>query len=569
MSDYQSPQNSSNPQHAQNIGPQGNTDEHSPSPTIKAPPNSTRKPEIDLPCPGKMRSLESSPKTSNKTEKAWKPLDIPGTVKVGTAKVNTAKVGTAKVSTPSAAGNASSAEISPTKVPLKVPPAEISQTSKIPASAPNLPPDSTLATNREAELLTLIHDLNDCNDVLLSRVTQLESDLEKAQAALKTEIEKATFAQSKMAKQVSAEQASAQQISQTAQQQVAKLVSELEAKEQALGRQQLINENLQIELTNGQERVTQLEHESALISQQHAEEVQARIKAETASRDLRSRLQRQQRYTMQFKAALEKSLTTTNTRNPAPTAESTQSIAQPAPPDPFTGTAVTMPKAQRIMPWAADTSPLQGIDPHLETLIRNVSKPAHEVVPHTPIDHAPIDHAPINNAPIAAELATAPSSPDIPNNVPAPPLSNPGAAVDPAAEAKLWQDLEHVINTTATPTPEPKLNWQEAAAKRDTAALTTPPSNNREKTAVDIVNETESSFTEPSPWVKPLPTSPTTTPATATTPPPTSNYLPDTTSESVIAPVVKPLHTPTKKVSSMAAVELPTFERAKAGSFKR
>lgn len=553
----------------------------------------------------------SPPETDNLEEDVWETLNLPGTID--------------QISASEQADFAPVSTETTTKAPLN--------TAKAPAE-----------TERENELLKLIHDLNECNDVLLSRVAQLEGDLEKSQVVLKNEVEKATFAQEKMAKQVSAEQASVQQVSQTAQQQVAKLVSKLETNEQTLSRQQLINENLQTELTNTQERITQLERECALISQQHADEAQARLKAETTSRDLRSRLQRQQRYTLQFKAALEKSLTVSARPTSSTSATSTslpQTVAFNSP------AAVTMPKAQHIMPWASNTTAFQGIDPHLETLIRNAGKPTGDITP-------------------PSSKSTAPKASAVPNNHEKTVLNNT-PAVDPAAEAQLWQDLERVMNSSATegaatenaatenaatedavktaaetasphqaerapnkieiketvaeviessdirsldqqnavrepvleksapdkaPSPAkkakipsfqvPKLNWQGAATRKSPAptasedATPTTATPATKASSTDTQRLPESVFTEPSPWGKPLSTDSPSAVITGSQIPTPTEAIPDTTmaatnattADTQIAPIAQPLKAK-KKVSSMAAVELPTFETAKAGSFKR
>ncbi|MEO0704582.1 MAG: hypothetical protein AAF050_02845 [Cyanobacteria bacterium J06649_5] len=546
----------------------------------------------------------SPPETDNLEEDVWETLNLPGTID--------------QISASEQADFAPVSTETTTKAPLN--------TAKAPAE-----------TERENELLKLIHDLNECNDVLLSRVAQLEGDLEKSQVVLKNEVEKATFAQEKMAKQVSAEQASVQQVSQTAQQQVAKLVSKLETNEQALSRQQLINENLQTELTNTQERITQLERECALISQQHADEAQARLKAETTGRDLRSRLQRQQRYTLQFKAALEKSLTVSARPTSSTSATSTslpQTVAFNSP------AAVTMPKAQHIMPWASNTTAFQGIDPHLETLIRNAGKPTGDITP-------------------PSSKSTAPKASAVPNNHEKIVL-NDTPAVDPAAEAQLWQDLERVMNSSATegaasegaasedavktaaktaspnqaerapnkieiketpaeviessdirsldqqnavrepgleksapdkaPSPAkkakipsfqvPKLNWQGAATRKSPAPTAsedaTPTTATTKASSTDTQRLPESVFTEPSPWGKPLSTDSPSAVITGSQIPTPTEAIPDTTmtatnattADTQIAPIAQPLRAK-KKVSSMAAVELPTFETAKAGSFKR
>ncbi len=461
---------------------------------------------------------------------------------------------------------------------------------------------------RENELLALIHDLNECNDVLLSRVASLEGELAQSQATAKAEIEKArdeaSAARNKMKQQLSVEHASAQQVSQNAQQQVAKIVTQLETAEQGLSRQRLINENLQTELDNSQERIAQLERECVLSAQQHAEEAKARVKAETSSRDLRSRLQRQQRYTLQFKAALEKSLTV-----------SARSVkAEVTRPVPFKDSAsVVMPKVQRIMPWAsAESSPFQGIDPHLETLIRNVGKSGEAA----------------NVSPKAEPFRDEPAQ------------ATEVAAVSPPAEAEaeLWQDLERVMNTASAvkpaadsltdsaaektedkpaevptePTIEtaaavtepsgfessktPKLNWQtqlkntpaegiELDDDMPSAADLAPalPAEDPAEAPIPEIDpaaveasftaatrqrlEKEVDFTEPSPWGQPL-TNVEPQPAVAQSVP--TDYLPATegTTDSSVSPVVKPLRSQ-KKIGSMASVELPTFPSAKVGSFRR
>lgn len=452
---------------------------------------------------------------------------------------------------------------------------------------PKAMPAGTISQERENELLTLIHDLNECNDALLARTSQVEAVLESSRLALEAELEKAKATQAKMASQITAEQVAAQQAAQNAQQQVAKLVSQLDTSEQNCSRQRLINENLQTELSNCQERIVQLEHECALTTQQHATEAQARIKAETTSRDLRSRLQRQQRYTLQFKAALEKSLSVRTRLATAETAtESVRPISLKEP--------VPMPKAQRIMPWAAGSvSAFTGIDPHLETLIRGVSKSA--------------------EAPAATPAA-----------------SDCQSTADREAEAVLWQDIERVMSDgseAAVSPPEdkgtpvesiqnssvldedptaiapPQLNWQaeakavigKAAADKVAAQSPREPSEMAQATSTSAEKETarmiapdvaqsfaaatgqysndEIGFTEPSPWGNSLP-APAQPPKTALTEhaqvparPPTG-YLPVDDDAAAVSPLVRPMRSP-QKLSSLSAVQLPTFEKAKTGSFKR
>ena len=444
-----------------------------------------------------------------------------------------------------------------------------SSASDSPANDSNLP-------ERERELLTLIHDLNQCNDTLLSRVKQLEDALEKSQSAT----QKASL--------------------EGAQQQIARLVGELDSAEQALSRQTLINENLQIEVGNYQERISQLERECTIVTQQHLEEAQARAKAEAASKDLRSRLQRQQRYTMQFKAALEKSLTV-NAKSASTTAIEPVAFNDSA--------AVAMPKAQRIMPWVSDnSSPFAGIDPHLESLIRGIGKSGDRPSEPNALSQT------VNTTTLDSTSKTI---------EPAEALSK--GATDSNTQNQIWQDIERVINHSSIDNggektvagensintkpintkadafnatsrqPEPSLNSEPQAQPSNSAQTveSTPQQNASNKNTSeptipndtdDLIHQIERSFatsrqafeetvefTEPSPWGTPLAAKQSDNRDTD------SSYLPATDGQAgaAISPLVKPLRVSTKKAahtsrksSSLSNIELPTFQNAKVASFR-
>lgn len=86
------------------------------------------------------------------------------------------------------------------------------------------------------------------------------------------------------------------------------LLQELERSRQTVQRQQSLVETLTEQLSSCQERIAHLERDCALTQQRHSEQVQQVLQAESACRDLRLRLHRQQQQTFQFKAALEKCL---------------------------------------------------------------------------------------------------------------------------------------------------------------------------------------------------------------------------------------------------------------------
>lgn len=184
------------------------------------------------------------------------------------------------------------------------------------------------------DLVNLIQELNQCNGVLMDRVSQLEEALEYSQSALQAEVGRTQDVQS----------AYNVQDWTTVQEQITTLFNQLEFAHQTNQRQQILIETLTSQLENSQERAAQLEREAALIQQRYNEQAQQLAKSENTCRDLQSRLQRQQRYTLQFKAALEKCLEVPTPQYEAPTS-----------PDPVTVVAEApfLPKAQRIQPWSA------------------------------------------------------------------------------------------------------------------------------------------------------------------------------------------------------------------------
>ena len=94
----------------------------------------------------------------------------------------------------------------------------------------------------------------------------------------------------------------------TAQEQVVTLSHELEAAQNESQRKRILAETLKAQLSNSQERIAQMERECTLAQRRCAEQSQQLLQAEGLCRDLKSRLNRQQRNTLQFKSALEKSL---------------------------------------------------------------------------------------------------------------------------------------------------------------------------------------------------------------------------------------------------------------------
>ena len=185
-----------------------------------------------------------------------------------------------------------------------------------------------------ADLVSLIQELNQCNSALLDRVSQLEEALEQSHSSLPC---------------IESNEPMPQDLSQ-AQEQITTLYNQLEFAHQTNQRQQILLETLTDQLEASQERVAQLERETSLLQQRYTEQSQALAQSEGNCRDLQTRLYRQQRYTLQFKSALEKCLEV-----PVPQYE-----GQDLPSAQTAGDYLFLPKAQRIKPWAAQSNVMPG-----------------------------------------------------------------------------------------------------------------------------------------------------------------------------------------------------------------
>lgn len=194
-----------------------------------------------------------------------------------------------------------------------------------------------------AQLIALIQELNQCNNALLDRVSQLEEALETTQMVLKEERERSH----------SLTGANSQDMVE-ARQQISSLFNELEQSHQTNQRQQMLVEALTEQFTLSQERVAQLERECTAAQQQCTEQAQMLTQSEYSCRDLRVRLQRQQRYTMQFKAALERCLEAPNLPHEAQTSGPSTPVIALSDALPTFATSPLVPKVRHIRPWSAE-----------------------------------------------------------------------------------------------------------------------------------------------------------------------------------------------------------------------
>lgn len=153
--------------------------------------------------------------------------------------------------------------------------------------------ETVVATEKIKEPATIIQALHDCNRDLVKRVTELETNLEKCQK--------------KWQDTESLLQEKTEELSAT-QKQVSRLFYKLEVANEIIQRQEVLAETLRENWEKSQARQGQLERECALTQQRYNDVCYQAMELENNCRELRSRLYRQQRQTLQFKTALERAL---------------------------------------------------------------------------------------------------------------------------------------------------------------------------------------------------------------------------------------------------------------------
>lgn len=398
-------------------------------------------------------------------------------------------------------------------------------------------------------LVQLIQDLNQCNDALLLRVTELEDDLERSQVALQAEIERNQAQTHPGALPIAATPGPVQQ-------QIAQLLSELDIANDGLRRTTIHNETLQAELEVSHQRVAQLERECTLLQQRFSEKNTALHQAEETCRDLKARLHRQQRYTLQFKAALEKCLNMTpGAATPSPTAVQgqllTSVVEEP-------GQPITMPRSQQIQPWSAGPG-ASTPNPSLAHLLRglrgagpsSVPAPQHDL-PASQRDLPKASAPPIDIVELPAPLAAQASFDPEPKLDPAPVAPAASAAADP------WLEPASAPEPAAVPSASTPSLFTEPSPWGEPIASVAPPASAAKTTSVDPEPVVEQPpVAAPAPvMAAPVAAAPVATAAGPALP----AYL-SSNGKAAPSPLVYPLRSQ-KKIKTIAAVELPSFGRA-------
>lgn len=169
-------------------------------------------------------------------------------------------------------------------------------------------PSEVHHSTKKMDWQKVAHKLREYNRKLLKKVFKLEQDLADIENKFKTQTEKSQNSDRILAKQ-------AEEIKEF-QEQIATLSKQLETSKQEAQSRKLLVENLSQQLTSSQKQTANLERECALVQETCNDRADQLITKTKEAEELSTRLSRQQRYTLQYKAALDNHL------NKATTAES-------------------------------------------------------------------------------------------------------------------------------------------------------------------------------------------------------------------------------------------------------
>ena len=171
-------------------------------------------------------------------------------------------------------------------------------------------PNEVERSTKKMDWYKVAHKLREDHRKSLKQIFQLEQDLADVENKLKSQTEKSQNSDRLVAKQ--AEDAK------KLQEEIISLSKKLEASQQEKQSQNLLVENLSQQLISSQKQTAKLERECALLQETCNNQAYQLITKTQQAEELSNRLTRQQRYTLQYKAALD------NLLNSSTTAESEQ-----------------------------------------------------------------------------------------------------------------------------------------------------------------------------------------------------------------------------------------------------
>lgn len=149
----------------------------------------------------------------------------------------------------------------------------------------------------QTDWYTLAQSLRQQNQNLLKTIVHLEQALTDAQQNLQIQSKRVRSAETLIHRQ-------SEELNQT-QDHENRFASELESSQQTIQQQQSVINHLCAELETTQKQLAYLERECALLQEDRTGKTHQLLTAQRHMQELQTRLQRQQRYTLQYKSALE------------------------------------------------------------------------------------------------------------------------------------------------------------------------------------------------------------------------------------------------------------------------
>lgn len=179
----------------------------------------------------------------------------------------------------------------------------------------------------------------------------------------------------------------------TAQEQLTHTVAELTVYQQEAQHQQLQVETLAEDLAKSQQRAQQFEQECQRLRQDQALQSQQMAALEHQAQDLQARLQRQQRYTLQYKSALEQCLAQPNFQPSSDIANVVAALTgKLSEIRPWSSTGVTPDSAELEPPLVPSVAAIESPRPIQATV--SMAEPAPAIPPRPAPEVAPLPASP-------------------------------------------------------------------------------------------------------------------------------------------------------------------------------
>ena len=236
------------------------------------------------------------------------------------------------------------------------------------------------------------------NAALLDRINQLETALAHSQQALQLYQERQPATEALLSQRLE-EINVLREESQHA-------ITEREQSEREARAKQILVETLTEQLEGAHDRVAQLERDCALAQQRSHEQATQLNQRDKFCIDLQTRLHRQQRYTLQFKNALDRCLQLSESDETTSESDGLAELSSTQ----LTGIDRSLtPKAIAIQPWSAMAEPTSSVEWNSsvsppETIGESVAIPPVTIAPLIQSTESPVDPSPTPSLPSPKEL---------------------------------------------------------------------------------------------------------------------------------------------------------------------